>query len=137
MMILVFKDQPLEAGFFQEAYWKGGNKNEFIVCIGTKGDDITWTKVISWTNEEELKIRTAREIKEMKKLDLMKIVEYIGFNVPERFIRKEFKDFNYLAVRPTNRATMITFFITLLVTVIISVVVVKNELEFSSYNNYN
>jgi hypothetical protein len=137
MMVLVFTDQPIEAGFFQEAYWKGGNKNEFIVCIGTDGADIKWTKVISWTEQEELKAKVAREIMEQKKLDLVKIIDYIGETVPKGFIRKEFEDFSYIAVRPSTTAVVITYVITLLVTGIIFVIVVKNSYDFESGVNKN
>lgn len=135
MMVLVFKDQPLEAGLFQEAYWKGGNKNEFIVCIGTKGDDIKWTKVISWTEQEKLKIEMARKIKEIKKLDLVQVVDMMGSEVTKGFVRKEFEDFSYIAVRPTTRAIIITYLITFLVTGIISVIVAKNNWHFDSNRN--
>lgn len=135
MMVLVFKDQPIEAGFFQEAYWKGGNKNEFILCIGVNGDDIRWTKVISWTDEQTLKIKIAREIKEMKKLDMLQVVDYIGTNVPQGFIRKEFADFDYIAIRPTNGAILITFIITFIMTVGIGIFVVMNGQDFGGINN--
>jgi len=127
MMILVFKDKPLEASLFQESYWRGGNKNEFILCIGTKNGNIAWTKVISWTEQEALKIKVAREVKEMGKLELVKVVDYIGETVPKSFIRKEFEDFSYISVRPTNRAILITFFITLLVTIVISIIAINNN----------
>lgn len=132
MMILVFYSQPLEAAFFQECYWKGGNKNEFILCIGVDGNQVTWTKVISWTEEEELKAKTVREIKAMTELDLVRVVDYMGENVAPRFVRKHFADFNYLSVQPTNKAIIITFLITFLTTLGISVITVTNRYDFNS-----
>jgi len=142
MMLLVFKDQPLEAGLFQESYWKGGNKNEFILCVGLSGENkINWTKVISWTEQEELKIRTARQVKEMRKFDPLKVVKYMGENVPSKFVRKQFKDFSYLTVQPTTSAVIWTFVITVLLTIIISVISVINQCDFGTFikskrNNY-
>ncbi len=127
MMLLVFMYQPLEAGLFQESYWKGGNKNEFILCVGLSDTNITWTKVISWTENEELKIKTAREIKEMKEFDVVKIVNYMGERIPPMFVRKHFKDFNYITIQPTTTATIITFIITLLVTIGISFMCIYND----------
>jgi hypothetical protein len=129
MMLLIFNNQPLEAGIMQESYWKGGNKNEFIVCIGVKDNKITWTKVISWTNIEELKIKTGREIKEMQDFDIDKIVEYMSQNVPPKFVKKDFREFNYLSIQPSNRAIIITFIITLITTIGIFVFDVLNKFK--------
>ena len=133
MMLVILKDQPLEAGLFQESYWKGGNKNEFIVCVGVSGKEIKWTKIISWTEQYELKVRVAREIKEMKELDEVKIVDYMGTNIPKGFIRKEFKDFSYISVKPTMRATIITYVVTLLSTLIICIIAVMNSHGFGTF----
>jgi len=136
MMILVFDGQPLEAGLFQESYWKGGNKNEFVICVGTKDNNIKWVKVISWTEQEDLKIKTVRHIKEMKIFDAVKVVDYMGEHVTKQFVRKEFADFSYIAVRPTTKAIIITFIITIIVTLIISFIVVLNGCNFKGNNNY-
>ena len=34
MYILVFKDKPLVISEQQKSYWQGGNKNEFVLCLG-------------------------------------------------------------------------------------------------------
>jgi len=137
MMLLVFQGQPLEAGLFQRSYWKGGNKNEFIVCIGLKGKEIKWTRVISWTEQEELKVKTAREIKEMKEFDPVQVVDYMGENIPKKFVRKKFVDFSYIAVHPTTTAIMITYGITLLVTLGISLLVIFNRYDFGTFLHRN
>ena len=127
MMLVVFKDQPLETGLFQESYWKGGNKNEFIVCVGLKDNDIKWTRVISWTENETLKVKTAREIKEMKTFDVMTVVNYMGTNIPSSFVRKEFKDFSYISVQPSTTAIILTYILTLLVTIGIAIFSINND----------
>ena len=132
MMLLIFKNQPLEAGVFQESYWKGGNKNEFIVCVGTDGDNIKWVKVISWTEEEELKARVTREVKELNEFGVMRIVEYMGKVIPLSYRRKEFEDFNYLSVRPTNKALLIIYMITFITTIGICIISVMNNADLGS-----
>lgn len=114
MLMLVFRDQPLDAAAWQEAYWKGGNKNEFIACIGLKSNTIAWTKVISWTEEEELNVRVARKIKEMGIFNPTAIADTMAMEVSRDFIRKRFRDFDYITVEPTDRAVLITFIITIL-----------------------
>jgi hypothetical protein len=129
MIILIFDNQPLEAGLLQESFWKGGNKNEFIVCIGTSKNKIKWTKVISWTDVQILKTTVARKIKEMDSLDINKVVDYVAESVKNQFVRKQFADFNYIAVEPTFKAIIITFVITLILTIILCIVVVKNDFD--------
>jgi len=133
MMLLVFQDQSLEAGLFQESYWKGGNKNEFILCVGLKGNEIKWTRIISWTEQEELKIRVARKIKEMEKFDAVQVVSYMGEEIPSGFLRKKFADFNYLSVEPTMTAIWITFAITFIVTLVIMIIAINNECDFEGF----
>jgi hypothetical protein len=127
MMILVFENQPVDAAIMQEAYWKSGNKNEFIMCVGKVKDDIQWARAISWTEIELLKVSSEREIKQMKKFDIMKIVNYMGEKVPKEFVRKQFKDFNYLAVEPTSGALLATYIIVLVLSIGIAIVSVRND----------
>ena len=64
--------------------------------------------------------------------DLVKIVDYMAVNVQKKFKRKEFADFSYLKIEPTDRAVMITFFITLIITIGLSVYFAMNEFTFHS-----
>lgn len=124
MLILVFKNQPVKAAIMQEGYWKGGNKNEFILCIGIKDTSITWTKVISWTEVDELKVRVEKEVMGMP-FNLEKIVDYMAGQVQIKFQRKHFRDFSYITVEPTMTAIWITLVVTILLTVGLSIFVVK------------
>lgn len=132
MMILVYHDKPSDAGLMQENYWENGNKNEFILCIGRSEDRTDWTHVISWTEEEELKVRVARLAKDMD-YDLVKISDMMAAEVRRDFVRKEFADFSYLTVEPTNMALIYAFLITLLSTVGIVVYAVLNRFERDRY----
>ena len=131
MLILVFKDQPVKAAVMQEGYWKGGNKNEFILCIGVKNTSITWAKVISWTEVDELKVRVEKEVQGMP-LNMGKIVDYMVGEVKMKFQRKHFRDFSYISVEPTMTAIWIALAITLLTTVGLAIFVVKNDFDQNS-----
>jgi len=54
LWILVFDDKPSTIGQLQENYWVKGNMNEFVICIGRKGDRIMWTHVFSWATSTTL-----------------------------------------------------------------------------------
>jgi len=136
MMILIFKDKPYDAGMMQESYWKGGNKNEFVLCVGIAGKKIKWTKVISWTDEEALKAEVNQDVLGMDTLNIMSLVDYMGKEVPPRFVRKKFEDFDYLKIEPSFTAVMITLILTILISAGIAVYVVMNEHVLGGSKSY-
>jgi hypothetical protein len=135
MMILVFKDRPVRAALLQEGYWKGGNKNEFILCIGVRNNKIDWAKVISWTEVDHLKIGVEKAVVSMP-LDMPQIVNYMASEVQKKFTRKQFKDFSYITVEPTMTAIWITFIVTFVVTVGLSIFCVLNPFNSDGRTRY-
>lgn len=128
MRIMVYTNQPLQAGFLQESSWNGGNKNEFNVCIGTdKDSNITWTKVFSWTKNEKLKLEVRDSIYDMKKLNMQEISKYVVDYVPKRFIRREFKEFEYLPTPESPWLYVIGFVMNLVAFVAGIIISIKNN----------
>jgi hypothetical protein len=130
MFVLIFKNQPLQAGFDQENYWKGGNKNEFVTCIGV--DDsltIQWAHIFSWSEVEDLKIDARDQLEHDKPLELVKYVDWLGSNIESRFKRKSFKDFDYLSVEPPAGAVAFVYLLTIALCVGIGWWAVRNEYE--------
>ena len=58
IFLLVWENKSIDIAHYQEGYWKGGNKNEFIINIGIDSltREIEWCHNTSWT-EEQLKIK--------------------------------------------------------------------------------
>jgi hypothetical protein len=82
LFILVFRNLPEEAAYFQECLWKGGNKNEFVVCIGIDSiSRIKWCKPFSFTENLDIKINTRNFVKEMKVLNLYKVTEFLQVEI--------------------------------------------------------
>jgi len=132
MLFLVFKNKPYDAAVYQEAYWKGGNKNEFIVCIGIDDQSqIKWTKVISWTEVEKLKVTVVNKVRNMK-YDLSMISDTVANEVSKSFIKKDFRQFDYLTIEPTTTAVIMAFIITLIVTTSICIVVIKFDISIET-----
>ncbi len=130
-MILVFKNKPNSYAFKQEAYWKRGNKNEFILCIGldTTQNVIEWTKVISWEKNERLKIDVEEDVTNMHSYNLVNIVKYTGDKVSKNFEKRSFKEFNYLTVEPPLWEIITTYIVTFLLTIGLSVWFATNEFD--------
>jgi hypothetical protein len=56
VFLLVFTNQPREAGLVQERYWQGGNMNEIVVCVGIDSNKkIKWGHTFSWTESTGVK----------------------------------------------------------------------------------
>jgi len=130
MWILIFKNQSSEAAHQQEALWKNGNKNELVVCIGVnKQYDVKWSYVFSWTDRQNVKINIRDFVVSQKKLDLVPIVEFMAKNVLKNWKRKEFSDFNYLAVEPPISAIVVSFLFTIALNVGVSYWIIQNDIQ--------
>ena len=57
----------------------------------------------------------------------MKLVDEIGPMVQEKFVRKQFADFDYITIEPPFWAVMTTFLVTIAVNVGLSLWIVHNE----------
>ena len=80
----------------QKAYWQGGNKNEFVICIGIdKAAKVKWANCFSWQDDTELDVRCRNWLLEHGRLDINALGEWIIKNLG-LWKRKEFKDFSYI-----------------------------------------
>lgn len=128
VFVLIFKNQPVQAAFFQEWYWSGANMNEFVVCIGIDNDrNVQWCKPISWTRSEILKSKVKDFVQSQKRLDLCDLSCYMQQNINELFVRRNFKEFDYLTVEPPMWAVILTYLLTIAINFGISYWVVRND----------
>lgn len=95
--LLIWDDRSVEVSHDQEAFWKGGNKNELNICIGQDADrNITWARVFSWSKSEELKAEIAAFLMEQKKLDPYQLDRFLREKIPLEWQRRDFSEFNYI-----------------------------------------
>lgn len=115
LWILLFDNQPREAADMQEFLWKGGNKNEFVICIGRdKEGKVTWVNPFTWSERKTMEIEIRDLISEQKELDLISILPNLEEQIKTNWVRKEFSDFNYITVEPPLWAILTAFGIQLL-----------------------
>lgn len=128
IFVLVFRNQPLEAGMLQEQFWKRGNKNELVITLGVDDSGkVQWSHVFSWTEVEELKIELRDYAANMGPLNLVAIVNTAIPLVEEKWKRKQFAEFRYLTVEPAGWAVGLVFLGTLLVNLGIAAWAVHNK----------
>ena len=95
----------------QRAYWQGGNKNEFTICLGIEGEErlVKWCSTFSWMDEPTLGVATEGYFLELigQPLQLGPFAEWFHEHI-DLWKRKEFKDFKYLnnKMQPWQLATM-------------------------------
>ncbi len=109
LFVLIFDaSKGVETAQKQQAYWKGGNKNEMTVCIGLSEGIVKWCYTFSWADEPTLETKTSAYFLEHKKLDLKAYLYWLDDNI-KYWKRKEFADFDYISVSLSQ--TQITWLI--------------------------
>lgn len=99
LFILLFDaDKGPGISEMQRAYWQGGNKNEFVVCIGMRSDgNVEWARVFSWADDQTIEVETARWLLNHRQIDWQEFYHWLAERIPD-WQRKEFADFNYIIV---------------------------------------
>lgn len=114
--ILVFPaSKGVEISELQKGYWEGGNKNEFIVCLGV--DDtkhVKWCNAYSWSDAPWLDVETRSWFAEHDTLDLYEYGKWLERYVPKKWERKHFSDYDYIHAELTPAAKIVVFILTLL-----------------------
>lgn len=128
IFFLVFKNKPMQAAVEQRNYWKGGNKNELIVCMGVNDTyEPQWCFPFSWSEAEICKIEARNAVMDQKELDLPKLAEVIAGIAEEKFVRKKFEDFGYISVTPPTWAVVLIYALTFGASIGLAAWAVKNE----------
>ena len=115
--VLVFQDQPELAAHMQEAYWKGGNKNEMVICLGLSShtNNLQWVKAFSWTPNRTLLVDIREDLMKQEKFSGSYFYSVLGKDL-EGFQRRHFKEFSYLTVEPPMWCLILDFFLSLGIT---------------------
>lgn len=125
---VIFKDKPSMTGRWQEAYWQGGNKNEFVICLSLdKHSKVQWCHVFSWTDNKSPVVRVQHLIAEQEIFDPIKTNTEVEKILASEFERKNFEDFSYLEIEPTAAAIVWTYVLLIIFSVGFSVWIIKNE----------
>ena len=134
--IIIFKNKTKQSGIMQEAYWKGGNKNEFVLTIGIdSNNNIKWVHPFTWAEKSIVKIQARDFVLNQEKLNLNKIVEHLYDNLNKNFVRKHFSEFNYLTIEPSLKGIIISMVIVIVLNISLAVWFVLNEFDEEYFVN--
>lgn len=96
VIVLVNEKDSMYAQALQ-AHWLGGKKNDVILVVGsTAYPAVDWVEVLSWSDEELLKIQLRDAIKDIPHLSADVTVKTAADHINRLFVRKQMKDFEYL-----------------------------------------
>lgn len=128
--VLVFRDKPLEISEKQKSYWQGGNKNEFVLCLGynTKKGTIDWCNPFSWCDKPELEVATKRYFREHPRMDLSQYPSWLHKNI-NLWKRKQFSDFDYIKNELTKGQSIALFIIILFFDILVSILLIGNNIS--------
>lgn len=102
VFVLLFKaSEGIEIAYRQRSYWKGFNKNEFVVCLGMDGNSVKWCQPMSWMDEPTLAVWAKEFFRDHTDLDLDLFAAELRGNIG-KWRRKEFSDFKYLGNKLSN-----------------------------------
>lgn len=127
VFILCFNNPSLEVAEMQKAYWQGGNKNEFIVCLGVKNNKVIWCNPFSWSDEPMLEVKTRDYFIKYPDINFKDYAEWLDTQIDKNWHRKEFNDFNYLSIELSIGWYIAILIIILCYNVGISYWVITNE----------
>lgn len=127
VFILCFNNPSLEVAEMQKAYWQGGNKNEFVVCLGVKNNTVIWCNPFSWSDEPMLEVKTRDYFIKHPDINFKDYAEWLDTQIDKNWHRKEFNDFNYLSIELSIGWYIAILIIMLCYNVGISYWVITNE----------
>lgn len=96
VVVFLTKRPDAEFAYAIEAAWLYGPKNALIVVMGTDGKSITWARVVTISEVDELAI-TLRDELPGRTLDDPDLIKFIGEQVKSKFHRTPMSKYEYLA----------------------------------------
>lgn len=82
----------------QKAYWQGGNKNEFVICMGLDAiGDVEWAQAFSWADYQHKEKEVCQWLMARRRLDWKALFHYLHHHLSD-WKRKEFADFDYIHI---------------------------------------
>lgn len=128
--ILIFKNKTKQSGIMQEAYWQGGNKNEFVLTIGVNdNNEIQWVHPFTWAEHSIVKIETREFVLNQKNLNLYELSNFLYKELDDNFVRKQFSEFNYITIEPSASSIVWSMVILIIIIIILVRWFVVNEFD--------
>jgi len=128
IFVLLFYNKDLSIALEQRDYWKGGNKNEMVICIGLdKSLKLQWVYPFSWTDETRIHVDIREDLMEQKVLDFNWLFHYLEKEVNDKWSRKRFRDFKHISIELNSAGWWIDSVLILIFTGIMCFIIINEE----------
>lgn len=131
VFVLVYKNHTIEVAERQRTLWKGGNKNELVICVDA---DNKWTKSFSWSDDKRLETEANYLFADTSKSLTYKLLQ-LHRTIPADWHRKSFSDFAYIDVPLHTNQLIWIHIISILVTLGFIFWGVHNQFESDENGN--
>ena len=130
VFVLLFENKDIEISEKQRSYWKGGNKNELVVCLGVKDNKVDWCNAFSWCDVPTIDVKTETYFTQNDTLDLKAYSDLLRESLDNgEWVRKNFEDFSYLKPELSLTQQIWILVISILLNVGFAIFVIKNNFE--------
>ena len=130
VFVLLFENKDIEISEKQRSYWKGGNKNELVVCLGVKNNKVDWCNAFSWCDVPTIDVKTETYFTQNDTLDLKAYSDLLRESLNNgEWVRKNFEDFSYLKPELSLTQQIWILVISILLNVGFAIFVIKNNFE--------
>ena len=130
VFVLLFENKDIEISEKQRSYWKGGNKNELVVCLGVKDNKVDWCNAFSWCDVPTIDVKTETYFVQNDTLDLKAYSDLLRESLDNgEWVRKNFEDFSYLKPELSLTQQIWVLVISILLNVGFAIFVIKNNFE--------
>lgn len=124
VMLLLFNG-GIEDAMNQRSLWKGGNKNEFVLCVGINQGKFSWVQHFCWspegyTGNDTIGIEMRSWVG--KDADLPAISIDLCDRVNKYWKRKSFEEFDYLSVNTGSWVTIVSLILSGISAIVVNVV---------------
>lgn len=130
VFVLLFENKDIEISEKQRSYWKGGNKNELVVCLGVKDNKVDWCNAFSWCDVPTIDVKTETYFAQNDTLDLKAYSDLLRESLDNgEWVRKNFEDFSYLKPELSLTQQIWILVISILLNIGFAIFVIKNDFE--------
>ena len=126
--LIIDKDEDIEISELQRSYWKGGNKNELVVCLGIDSTKVKWCNAFSWCDVPTIDVKTETYFTQNDTLDLKAYSDLLRESLDNgEWVRKKFEDFSYLKPELSLTQQIWILVISILLNIGFAIFVIKNN----------
>jgi hypothetical protein len=125
--LLFYDNKSQDIALSQESYWKNGNQNEVVICIGHNKGKLLWVKVFGWGNQYS-KIKLREDIMSLNTIDMTNIYNICVLNIKDYKVNDLQKEFNFLKPELPGWSFITIYGLNIIITILSLIFGIKNEI---------